>query len=95
MAPGGTAAYLALECNIPGSFKSTRETGTVEMWKNRCFGGARRPCGCSIFIKTENNAPENLLDLKPGDAVEFNTVWSRFKHKWVGVDVCTLEKHQR
>ncbi len=73
--------YRAIEAVIEeGEFLSTKETGVLESWSG-AYGVARRPCGCSLFLKTIGPT----LDLKEGRLIDFETRWSEYKKKYIGI----------
>jgi hypothetical protein len=72
--------YRALEAVIEGDFLTTKETGVLESWSG-AYGVARRPCGCALFCKTSGPT----LDLKEGSPISFETQWSDFKARHIGI----------
>ena len=73
--------YRALQCVVEGEFPEKMETGIVESWVGTAYGVARRPCGCTLFVKT----PGPDVVFKEGSAIKFNTVWSKFKKTYIGL----------
>jgi hypothetical protein len=78
--------YSALECQVLDTEqpKETHATGTVLHWGGT-LGGARMPCGCSIGIGTATR--DEVLDLNPGDPVEFEIIFYPKKQKYIGINV--------
>lgn len=76
--------YRALEAQIDGEPVELHAQGTVTNWRGS-YGGARRDCGCNIFLRTEGADVE--LGLNAGDRVEFDLMYSEKRHVWFGCNI--------
>jgi hypothetical protein len=77
-------AYRAIECQVQviGGKERTQASGVVLNWAGS-MGAARLDCGfCSIGVGTRS--PDDVLDLKPGDKIEFEIYYNERLKRHLG-----------
>jgi hypothetical protein len=80
---GSKYPYKAAEAQIEADVKAPtiREEVTITSWRQK-FGGARRSCGCGLFIWF--NSRHDEADFQPGDTITVDVSFSNKRGDFLG-----------